>query len=269
MTWRAVICFDRSPRHIAVVTGLALATCLTASVVADVRPVPAYGAIDGGPSVVLSNAAGDTASNSVVRVQARAICTGVFLATTGEDDPREGAQSAWVATNSHCVDFPGANDVHLDLPGSGSVVFDFFIDTQARQLRVPIRRVAYSSMKGQDLALVELTARVDELRRAGFEPWRPPLTLPADDEPVVVVGAPLQADPRQAFLRLAACRLEGRAPLLLEFSWHWYGFERNGCSDIQAGSSGSPVISRRSGRLVALINTSNEGAPWYSACEID
>jgi hypothetical protein len=246
-----------------------LLTGLSTVANADVRPVPTYGAADGGRSVLLSNADGTNAYGGVVRVQARVTCTGVFLATTRNDDSGGGDASAWVATNAHCVAFPGANEVLQDLPGQGSVVFDFFVDTQPRQRPVPIRRVAYATMKGHDLALLELSARVDELRRAGFTPWRPVLTLPAEDEPVVVVGAPLQADSRLAFLRLSACRLEGRAPLVLEHSWHWYDFPRIGCADIQPGSSGSPVISRRTGRLVGLLNTTNAGAPWYTACLID
>ena len=235
----------------------------------QVRSVPTYGASDGGPSVLLSNADGASPYSGVVRVQARATCTGVFLATTSDDDPRGGDASAWVATNGHCTAFPGTNQVLLDQSGSGSVVFNFFIDTQSRQQRVLIRRMAYATMKGQDLSLVELSARVDELRRAGFEPWQPVLALPADDEPVAVVGAPLQMNPALAFLRLAACRIEGSAPLLFEYVWHWYGFDRTGCADVQEGSSGSPVISRRTGRIVALLNTTNTGAPWYTACQIN
>jgi hypothetical protein len=235
----------------------------------QVRPVPTYGASDDGPAVLLSNADGQNAYRSVVRVRSRATCTGVFLATSRDDDPRGGEASAWVATNGHCVAFPLTNTVLIDPPGGGTVVFDFFVDSQARQLVVPIRRIAYATMKGTDIALVELSARVDELRRQGFEPWRVTAALPAENEPVVVVGAPLQANPALAFLRLAACRLEGRAGLLLEFRWHWYGFERTGCTGIQAGSSGSPVISRRTSRVIALINTSNAAQPWYSACQID
>ena len=230
---------------------------------------PTYGATDGGPSVLLSNADGASPYSGVVRVQSRATCTGVFLATTADDDPRGHDASAWVATNAHCVDFPGTNEVLHELPGRGTVTFDYFIDTQARQLRVPIRRIAYATMKGHDVAFVELSARVGELRDAGFEPWRPVLTLPDADEPVVVVGAPLQSDARLAFLRLAACRLEGRAPLVLEYIWHWWDFERTRCGDIQPGSSGSPVISRRTGRIVGLLNTTNAQVAWYTACQID
>ena len=236
---------------------------------AQVPPVPTYGATDNGPSVLLSNAGGGNAYTSVVRVQARATCTGVFIATTDPDSRRGDDASAWVATNGHCVAFPPPNLVLRDQPGQGSVVFNFFVDTQSQQVQVPIRRMAYATMKGQDIALVELSARVGDLRRAGFEPWRPVLTLPEPDEPVVVVGAPLQRNPALAFLRLAACPLEGRARFVYEFSWHWYAFERTGCRDVLPGSSGSPVISRRTGRVVALLNTTNEFAPPYSACQVD
>jgi hypothetical protein len=93
--------------------------------------------------------------------------------------------------------------------------------------------------------------------------------LPQTNEPVVVVGAPLQRDPATAFLRLAACRLEGRAPLVAEYVWHWYGFDRNGCTGIAPGSSGSSVISQLTGRVLGLVNTSTTGGrPPYTECTI-
>ena len=240
-----------------------------AAISAQVPRVPTYGATDNGPSVLLSNADGSNAYTSVVRVQARATCTGVFIATTDPADPSGDDASAWVATNGHCVAFPATNVVVREQPGQGFVVFNFFIDTTSSHVQVPIRRMAYATMKGQDIALVELSARVGELRRAGFEPWRPVLTLPGPDEPVVVVGAPLQRNPQLAYLRLAACPLEGRAAFVYEFTWHWYGFARTRCTDLLPGSSGSPVISRRTGRVVALINTTNAFAQPYSACQPD
>jgi hypothetical protein len=246
--------------------GLALAPRAARS---QVAPVPTYGAADNGPSVLLSNTDGNNAYTSVVRVQSRATCTGVFIATTDPESRRGDEASAWVVTNGHCVAFPGPNVVLRDQPGQGSVVFNFFIDTPSHQVQVPIRRMAYATMKGQDIALIELSARVGELRRAGFEPWRPVLTLPEPDEPVVVVGAPQQRNPALAYLRLAACPLEGRARVVYEFTWHWYTFERTRCSDVLPGSSGSPVISRRTGRIVALLNTTNAFATPYSACQID
>jgi trypsin-like peptidase len=236
---------------------------------AQVPPVPTYGATDNGPSVLLSNADGSNAYTSVVRVQARATCTGVFIATTDPDDRAGDDASAWVATNGHCVAFPATNVVVREQPGQGFVVFNFFIDTTSRQVQVPIRRMAYATMKGQDIALVELSARIGELRRAGFEPWRPVLRVPEPDELVVVVGAPSQRNPQLSYLRLAACPLAGRAAFVYEFTWHWYGFARTRCLDLLPGSSGSPVISRRTGRIVALVNTTNAFAEPYSTCQPD
>jgi hypothetical protein len=95
------------------------------------------------------------------------------------------------------------------------------------------------------------------------------LTLPAPDEPVVVVGAPLTGAADTSFLRLAACPLESRANLVIEFVWHWFDYARNRCADIAPGSSGSAVISRRTGRLLGLMNTTTIGAAPDSDCFID
>lgn len=269
MTIRLPLVRSRSWAALLLAVTFGAIACPASSASAQIRAVPTYGAIAGGPSVLLSGADGSNAYRSVVRVLSRATCSGVFLAT-GDDDQRGDDASAWVATNGHCVDFPGTNQVLRDLPGrGGSVIFDFFADTQAWQLRAPIRRIAYATMKGQDVGLVELSLRVGDLRAAGFEPWRPALRLPTADEPVVVVGAPLQRDARLAFLRIAACRLDGRAPMLLEHIWHWYNYDRTNCADILPGSSGSPVISRQTGRVLGLMATTNDGAPWFTACLID
>jgi hypothetical protein len=56
------------------------------------------------------------------------------------------------------------------------------------------------------------------------------LTLPAPDEPVVVVGAPLAGAADTSFLRLDACPLESRANLVIEFVWHRFDYARNRCA---------------------------------------
>jgi len=232
--------------------------------------VPLYGARDGGPPVLLANADGRNPYAGIVRYQGRATCTGVFLDTIPDShDPRDAP--AYVLTNGHCSDFPGPNEVLLDRPAiRGQVIFNYFADTRNGQVHVPVGRVAYATMKGQDIAVLQLAARYADLVEQGFEPWRPALTLSDHDEEVVVVGAPLQRDPEMAFLRLAACRLTGRAALLLEFRWHWYAFDRNSCAGIQPGSSGSPVISRVTGRVLGLVNTTTAGGrPRYTECALD
>jgi hypothetical protein len=244
---------------------------LSRGIVTDAaRDVPIYGATDGGPSTLLSNADGHSPYNGIVRYIGRGQCTGVFVATVREDDDAADAP-AYVLTNGHCPEFPGANDVIVDRPAPSNhrVVFNYFGDVPAQQVSVPVRRIAYATMKGRDVAVLELAAHYDEVLRWGFEPWRITLTLPARDEPVAIVGAPLTGVSATSFVRLAACRLESRAGVVLEYIWHWFDFDRNRCADIREGSSGSAVISRLTGRLLGLVNTTTIGAVRYTECSLN
>ena len=249
---------------------LAFVAATLASPIVLAQPrVPDYGAVEGGPSVLLSGASGDNPYNGVVRYQGRASCTGVFIATARSDD--EGARApAYVISNGHCADFPGSNQVILDRPVTNHrVVFDYFADTTGRQHVVPVRRVLFATMKAIDIAILELDARFGDLIAAGFRPWRLSRPRIAAREPVVVVGAPFVAAVGNSYLRLAACRVEGVAPVVLEFIWHWFGAERNGCADVLPGSSGSPVIARGTGRVVGIVNTATTGAQPYTDCYLD
>ncbi|BCS35188.1 trypsin [Luteitalea sp. TBR-22] len=252
------------------VTATASACVLLGLVLHGSRGVPTYGAVAGGDAVLLSNADGQNAYASVVRYNGRASCSGVLLDVIPDgEDP--GDAPAYVATNGHCSDFPGPNEVLPDRPVSRhTVTFDYFVDTRASQVIVPVSRVVYASMKGQDIAVLELEARYADLARQGLAGWRPAERLPADTEPVVTVGAPLQQDSSKAYLRLAACDLEGHAPVVQEYVWHWYDFMRLACRGVAPGSSGSPVISRVSGHVIGLLNTTTQGgrAP-YTACALD
>jgi hypothetical protein len=234
------------------------------------RFVPTEGAVDGGPSVLLSSDEGRSPYAGVVRYRGRVQCTGVFVETfEGRVIPRD--TPAYVLTNGHCPEFPGSNQVITDVPAPAThrVVFNYFRDAVARQFEVPVSRIAYATMKGQDIAVLELAVRYRELIDRGFEPWPIALSHPTDEEAVVVVGAPLMNTPGESFLRLAACRLESKAAVVLEYVWHWFDFYRNACADIRGGSSGSPVISRYSGRVVGLVNTTTNGAAPYTECALN
>lgn len=235
------------------------------------RAVPTYGAQAEGDPVLLSNADGENAYTGVVRYLGRATCTGVFLDTIPQgEDP--GDAPAYVATNGHCPDFPGSNEVLLDRPAPArhSVTFNYFVDTRGAQLTLPVARTVYATMKGHDVAIVEVDARYADLVRQGIAPWRTAMRLPDAGEPVVVVGAPLQRTAETSYLRLAACALQGRAAVVQEYIWHWYDFDRNGCRGVQPGSSGSPVISRVTGRVIGLLSTTTQGGRRpYTECSLD
>jgi len=154
----------------------------------------------------------------------------------------------------------------LDRPANFTAIFEFFADTTGRQERFRVSRVAYSTMKGHDLAVLALDASYSDLLRRGYRPWPSAFVLPGAREPVVIVGAPLQNNPTQSYLRLAACPLTGTARVLLERQWHWFDEPRATCRDILPGSSGSPVISRQTGRLVGIVGTTTLGSFFPADC---
>lgn len=222
-------------------------------------PIQTFGARDGGPSVLLRNADGTSPFTGIGRYLGRASCTAVFVKTF-DDDVDPGRAPAYALTNGHCPDFPGANDVLLDRPpGRGQVTFNYFADSTRAQYVVPVARTSYATMKGQDVAVLELSIGYDALRRRGVEPWPISRARPSPNEALAVVGAPLRTDPGSAYLRLAACRLDGLAPTVLEHVWHWFDFWRHACADVAPGSSGSPVIVRRTGQMIGLVNTTTWG----------
>ena len=251
----AALAFSFWPLASSLVLGPALAA----------HDVPTYGARDGDEPVLLSNADGQSPYTGIGRYLGRATCTAVFVTPfdSGED---AGAAPAYALTNGHCPEFPGSNEVLLDRPPiRGQVTFNYFADTTRSQLTVAVTRVAYATMKGHDIAVLELALQHRQLRAQGVEPWPIARARPIAGESVAIIGAP-----GGAFLRLSACRLEGQAPLVLEYIWHWYDFFRNRCVGIQPGSSGSPVISRRTRAMIGLVNTTTSGGrPVFSECLLD
>ena len=232
---------------------------------ADYREVPLYGATDLGPPVVLENADGRNAYGGVARLHGGNTCTGVLLDTHGG----EGAP-AYVLTNGHCLGAFGANELILDREAPAwTATFGYFEDTTGAQETVPVVRVAYATMKGADIGIAELDSTLGALERSGYLPWAAADVPASPSEPVVVVGAPLQSGGVGDFLRLATCSISGVAPIVLERQWYWYEPARLGCKGIAPGSSGSPVISRVSGRMVGVLNTTTQNSEGLADCGLN
>jgi hypothetical protein len=186
-------------------------------------------------------------------------------AAAGADDV-----PAYVLTSGHCAGAFGANEVIVERAETGyEVAFGTFADTAGSESDIPSVAVAFATLKGTDLAVVELDATLGELEDGGWRAWRAASEPPAADEPVVVVGAPLNPDGSPSFLRLSACLLEGSAGVVLERQWTWFDALRHRCADVRPGSSGSPVISRRTGRLLGLVNTTTLGSEGLADCALN
>ncbi len=184
-------------------------------------------------------------------------CTATFLKPTpGEIAP---ASPAYVLTAGHCAALSGKDDVLIDAAGNGGAAFNYFTDTRDRQVSYRVKRVRWSSMKGTDLAVLELDATYGELIRAGLHPLELSAGPPAASEAITVVGVPAEhVRASEVFLRSVECTQNGAVDLR-ESVWTFRGFYRNDCSDMFGGSSGSPVLSGSTGKVIGVLNTTTIG----------
>jgi S1-C subfamily serine protease len=229
---------------------------------------------DGGPSQLLANARGQNQHlTGVGRLDTEhGVCTAVFIETvTGRV---ANTAPAYVLTNAHCIEFLDPNVVLLDQPSSDLVVtFNYFADIEERP-GFRSRLVSYATMKGTDIAVIELVATTGDLIKAGIEPLAIADDPPNANQRVVVVGAPVEGhDSSEAYLRASACRLDGSATVV-EADWHFIDVYRNRCSGVGGGSSGAPVLSMSEGEIVGLVNTvtpASSGQPCTlnHPCEIE
>src|SRR6185295_1091209 len=138
-------------------TGRVLAPVVLAAAIASTATGPRAVVDDvpvGGPSALLPYLSGASPYSGVGRYEGRATCT-AFLLDTGV--PADGSTApAYALTSGHCPAQTGSNDVVIDSPGVGRVIFNYFIDSERTQLPVAVARTAYSTMKGRDLAVLEL-----------------------------------------------------------------------------------------------------------------
>ncbi|MDP8966863.1 MAG: serine protease [Cyanobacteriota bacterium] len=162
---------------------------------------------------------------------------------------------AYALTNGHCYDipkFPGVNEVIVNHPSNQAVILNWFFDSKQDQLYiVNVRKVAYATMKGTDVAILELDTTYQQLIDAGFKPLTIAPNPVAVGEPVEMIGVPGISP---SFLHRTLCQT-GESVNTLENGYGWEGSIRHRCSAI-SGMSGSPVISLRTNQVVAIHNTS-------------
>lgn len=205
----------------------------------------------------------------VARVAIAEPCTGVLVETGAAP-----GGPAYVLTSGRCAGAWGANDVLVDRAVTGArVTFNYFAFSPERRLDVPVRRVAYATSKGTDLAVIELDATAGALAERGIAAWPLAAGTPAPGALVAIVGAPVEtfAGP-EAFLRRSICTLEERVDVLAG-PWHWHGAYRDTCVDVLGGSAGAPVFDARDGALVALVaatavQAETDECDFHRPCEV-
>ncbi len=206
------------------------------------RPV----VVDFAGTVALSNCSG-----SVVR-----------MPHSQPDDP------ALVMSNGHCLEtgFPGAGEVIVDRPSTRTFTLLDAEGDAAGTLKAS--KIAYATMTDTDVSLYELTSTYAQISsQYGIKALELNATHPVKNRSVKVVSG--------YWKKIYSCGVDGFAYRLKEGVWTWKDSVRYTSSDTCqtiGGTSGSPVIDTRTGKVVAVNNTSNEDGErctLNNPCEVD
>ncbi|MFJ6695069.1 serine protease [Streptomyces sp. NPDC091272] len=202
-------------------------------------------AVDFAGSVALSNCSG-----SVVR-----------MPQSRPDDP------ALVLSNGHCIteqDMPGAGEVVVDLPSSRTFAL---LNAKAEQVAtLTASRLAYATMTDTDISLYRLTSTYAQIKKAyGIKALELNTEHPRQGRAITVVSG--------YWKKTYGCAVDGFVHRLKEGDWTWKDSLRYtaACQTI-GGTSGSPVIDNRTGKVVAVNNTGNEDGErctLNNPCEVD
>jgi hypothetical protein len=179
-------------------------------------------------------------------------CTAFFVNTGGDDKA-----PAYALTNGHCSDssrFPNAQEILIDRPANLIFKLNYFKNGKERIRPVFVRRIVYATMKGTDITILQLSTTFGQLVKEGFIPLKIEQVPARVGEPVEVIGIPMRSvEPSLSFLHRVTCEV-GESVKLREDVYHWDKSIRNRCSAV-GGMSGSPMISLKNGRVVAIVNT--------------
>ena len=177
-------------------------------------------------------------------------CSAALIDTRGALSDTSGP--AYVLTSGHCIAYSALN-VKTNLPSNGHIDFNAFHDTTTHTQRYNLKKVNWSSMRGTDIAIVELDANLQTLIDNGITPLQLASAQPQTNDPLLVVGIPSGYE--QEALRLSVCSHVSTEQLLEQPGLLRHA-EKNHCKGLKPGSSGSPVLERHSNKLVAVLATS-------------
>jgi V8-like Glu-specific endopeptidase len=205
---------------------------------------PALQAVSLAGTVALSNCSG-----SVVR-----------LPGSADTDP------ALVLSNGHCLEsgFPAPGQVVVNQASSRT--FGLLNSSGTRVATLRAGRLVYATMTDTDVSIYQLTTTYAAIRSTyGISA----LTL-QDTHPVAGTAITVASG---YWKRLYNCAVDGFVYRLKEGDWTWKDSVRyTSACDTIGGTSGSPVIDRATGKVVAVNNTGNEDGQRCTVnnpCEVD
>lgn len=218
-----------------------------------------------GRSVLLNNGNGESDHlKGIGRLVGLNTCT-ASLIDNGEDP----AAPAYVLTAGRCVQPRLANEVYLNsLVGDMHVIFNYFSDSKEEQVKVPAKMIAYSTLKGRDIAIVELEETINVLKEEGIVPFplnNGPVVF-NDTLPMFMIGAPAVGfPPEHSFLRMEECMMDGQVDLV-ESQLFTYDAYRTDCQDNYSGSAGSPLFADEEFAIIGVSSSTTVAG--YHPCTL-
>ncbi|MGW7518389.1 trypsin-like serine peptidase [Streptomyces sp. NPDC054796] len=240
--------------------GLFAATCTAALALAGLTAAPASAADTSGKA----GAAGKrpAAVPSFAGTVALSNCSG-SLVRMPESEPGD---PGLVLSNGHCLEegMPGPGEVVTDRPSDRTFTLLEADGSDAGQ--VSASKISYATMTDTDVSLYELDATYEQIEdKFGIEPLEVQSKHPVARKDITVVSGYW----REKF----QCGLDGFVPELHEYHWIWKDSLRYTpeCRT-KGGTSGSPVIDNRTGKVIGVNNTRNENGERCTLdnpCEVD
>ncbi|MGW5738722.1 MULTISPECIES: trypsin-like peptidase domain-containing protein [Streptomyces] len=239
----------------------ALAGSLLALSLAGVGSAPAVAAPDGAPA---QRAADQAAKKGVdfAGTVALSNCSGsvVRVPRSQPDDP------ALVLSNGHCLEsgFPAAGEVVVDQPSTRT--FKLLDAEGAEKATLRASKISYATMTDTDISLYQLTSSYADIKKKyGIKALEIEDDHPVRKRAVTVVSG--------YWKKTYTCEIDGFAYRLKEGEWTWKDSVRYtpACRTI-GGTSGSPVIDHKTGKVTAVNNTGNEDGErctLNNPCEVD
>ncbi|MEV5609219.1 serine protease [Streptomyces sp. NPDC052225] len=173
---------------------------------------------------------------------------------------------ALVMSNGHCLEsgFPGPGEVVVDQPSTRT--FSLLNSAGSKVATLRASKVAYGTMTDTDVSLYELTSTYAQIESAyGIKALELSAAHPVQGTAISVVSG--------YWKRIYTCSIDGFAYRLKEGDWTWKDSVRyTSACDTIGGTSGSPVVDRTTGKVVAVNNTGNESGERCTdnnPCEVD
>jgi len=173
---------------------------------------------------------------------------------------------AYIITSQHCFNtdhtdkYSYFGGIQRDIPTRGKVHFNKFEDTRELIKSYTLKKIAWQSDRGFDLAIIELDKPLAHLINAGIEPLKIALETPPTGTAITALGIP-----KKSHLHATHCT---QLPFVSVASHPWVGtgLLANKCTDLTPGARGGPVLDKTTNELVSVMVATSHGANANEKC---